>query len=193
MTDLLLVDTELLCVTGSELTEGEGPSVKTGTESDSTLLGVDLNITESLVVVGRDDDVDGLDGSVEGLVEVLLADLQLEKGSIDLVDDTDGLDSLGQSLTQDGLGLHTDTVNAVDDDEGTIGNSESSSDFRREIYVTGGVNQVDQELVACERAGLARCEKTILRAKAWAHSRSFGRWRRGPPSPSQSTWKWRWT
>ena len=151
MTDLLLVDTELLCVTGSELTEGEGPSVKTGTESDSTLLGVDLNITESLVVVGRDDDVDGLDGSVEGLVEVLLADLQLEKGSIDLVDDTDGLDSLGQSLTQDGLGLHTDTVNAVDDDEGTIGNSESSSDFRREINVTGGVDQVDQELVACER------------------------------------------
>jgi len=38
----LLVDTELLGVSGSELTEGEGPSVQTGTESDGTLLGVDL-------------------------------------------------------------------------------------------------------------------------------------------------------
>jgi hypothetical protein len=93
--------------------------VETGTEGDGALLGVDLNITEDRVVVGRDDDVDGLDGSAEGLVEVLLGHLELEQGTVDLVDDDDRLDTLGQGLTEHGLGLHTDTLDTVDDDEST--------------------------------------------------------------------------
>jgi hypothetical protein len=93
--------------------------VETGSESDGSLLGVDLDVTEDLVVVGRDDDVDGLDGSGERLVEVLLADLELEEGSVDLVDDNDGLDSLGKGLSEDGLGLDADTVDGVNDDEGS--------------------------------------------------------------------------
>jgi hypothetical protein len=50
-------------------------------------------------------------------------------------------------LTQNSLGLDTDTVNGVNDDKGTIGDTESSSNFRREIDVPGGINQVDQEFV----------------------------------------------
>jgi len=49
---LLLVDTEFLGVTGGELTEGESPSVETRAEGDGTLIGVDLDITKSDVVVG---------------------------------------------------------------------------------------------------------------------------------------------
>jgi len=97
----LLLDSELLSVSTSELVEGESPSVETGSESDGSLLGVDLNVSEGLVVVGGDDNVDGLDGSGERLVELLLSDLQLEKSSIDLVDDNDGLDSLSKSLPED--------------------------------------------------------------------------------------------
>lgn len=127
---LVLVDTELLGVPGSELADGESPAVETGTEGDGTLLGVDLDITEGLVVVGGDDDVDGLDNTGEVLVQVLLAELELEKSTVDLVDNDDGLDTLTKSLTQDSLGLDADTLNGVDDNERTIGDTESSSDFR---------------------------------------------------------------
>lgn len=143
-----LVDTKLLGVTDSELTDGEGPAVETGTESDGTLVGVDLDITESLVEVGGDDDVDGLNGTGEGLVQVLLGDLELEKSTVDLVDDNNGLNTLTKSLTQDSLGLDADTLDGVDDDESTVSDTEGSSDFRGEINVTGGVNEVDQEVLA---------------------------------------------
>jgi hypothetical protein len=145
--ELSLVDTELLGVSAGELSEGEGPTVKTGTESDRSLLGVDLDISEDGVVVGRDNDVNGLDGSAERLVQVLLGNLEFEKSSVDLVDDNNRLDSLTKRLSENGLGLDTNTLDTVDDDKGTIGDSESGSDFGREIDVTGRIDQVDQELV----------------------------------------------
>ena len=142
-----LVDTELLGVTVGELNEGESPAVKTGGEGDGTLLGVDLALTEDGVVVGGNDDVDGLNGTHEGLVEVLLADLKLEKSTVDLVEADDGLDTLGKGLSEHGLGLDTNTLDTVDNDKGTVSDTESGSDFGREVDVTGGVDKVDQELV----------------------------------------------
>lgn len=144
---LVAVNTELLGVLDGELADGEGPAVKTGTESNGTLLGVDLDITKDLVEVGGDNDVDGLDGTREVLVQVLLAELELEKSTVDLVDDKDGLDTLTKSLAEHSLGLNADTLDGVDDDESTVSDTESGSDLRREINVTGGVDQVDQELV----------------------------------------------
>lgn len=144
---LALVNTELLGVSASELSKGESPTVQTGGEGDGTLVRVDLDVSEGGVGVSGDNDVDGLDGSAESLVEVLLGNLQLEQSSVDLVDTQDGLDSLGQRLSQYGLGLDTDTFDTVDNDQGTIGDSEGGSDFGREIDVTGGIDQVDQELV----------------------------------------------
>jgi hypothetical protein len=144
---LVLVNTELLGVPAGELADGESPSVQTGTEGDGTLLGVDLDITEALVVVGGNDDVDRLNDTGEVLVQVLLGDLELEKSTIDLVDDNNGLDALTESLTQDGLGLDAHTLDGVDDDKGTVGDTESGSDFGGEINVTRRVDQVDQELV----------------------------------------------
>ena len=122
--------------------------METGTESDGALVRVDLDITESLVEVGGDDDVDGLDGTREGLVEILLGDLKLEKSTVDLVDDNNGLNTLTESLTQDSLGLDANTLDSVDDDESTVSDTEGSSDFGREINVTGGVDQVDKEVLA---------------------------------------------
>jgi hypothetical protein len=122
--------------------------VKTGTESNGTLVGVDLNVTEGLVVVGGDNNVHRLDGTSERLVQVLLGDLELQQRTVDLVDDTDGLDTLTKSLAQHGLGLDTHTRDTVDDDQGTVGDTERSSDLGGEVDVTGGVDQVDQELVA---------------------------------------------
>lgn len=147
---LLAVNTELLGVLDGELADGESPAVETGTESNGTAVGVDLDVTESLVEVGSDDDVDGLDGTREGLVQILLGDLQFEQSTVDLVDDKDGLDTLGQGLTQDGLGLDTDTGDTVDNDQGTISDTESGGNLGREINVTGGIDQVDQELVTVD-------------------------------------------
>jgi hypothetical protein len=144
---LVAVDTELLGVLDGELADGEGPAVKTGTEGNGTLLGVDLDITENLVEVGGDNDVDGLNGTREVLVKVLLAELELEKSTVDLVDDKDGLDALTKSLAEHSLGLNADTLDGVDDDESTVSDTESGGNLRREIDVTGRVDQVDQELV----------------------------------------------
>jgi hypothetical protein len=82
------------------------------------------------------------------LVKVLLGELELEKGTVDLVDDEHGLDTLGKSLTKHGLGLHTDTFDGVDDDESTVGDTEGGGNLGREVDVTGRVNQVDQEVSA---------------------------------------------
>jgi len=145
---LVLVNTELLGVANGELADSEGPAVETGTESDGALVRVDLDITECLVKVGGDNDVDGLDGTRERLVQILLGNLKLEKSTVDLVDNDDGFDTLTESLTQDSLGLDAHTLNGVDDDESTVSDTEGSSDLRREINVTGGVDEIDQEVLA---------------------------------------------
>ena len=142
---LLLVDTKLLGVTGGELTESEGPSVETRTEGDGTLLGVDLDITKSSIVVGRDDDVDALDGTGELLVQLLGLDLKLEQGAVDLVDDDDRFDTLGKSLSEHGLGLNADALDTIDDHQSTVGDTESGGNLGREIDVSWRVDQVDQE------------------------------------------------
>lgn len=118
--ELSLVNTELLGVSASEVSERESPTVETGTEGDGTLLGVDHGVSESGIGVSGNDNVDGLNGSAERLVKVFLGNLQLEKSSVDLVDDKDGLDSFTQRLTEDSLSLDTDTLNTVNNDKSTI-------------------------------------------------------------------------
>lgn len=122
--------------------------MESGSERDGSLVGVDLDVAEDGVVVGRDDDVDRLDRTGERLVEILLGDLELEESAVDLVDDDDGLDALSEGLAKDGLGLDADSLNAVDDDESSIGDTEGGGDLGREVDVTGGVDQVDEELSA---------------------------------------------
>ena len=148
---LVAVDTKLLGIPSRELTDGERPTVKTGAESDSAAVGVHLDIAKGLVDVGRNDDVDRLNGTREGLVEVLLGDLELEERTVDLVDDNDGLNTLTEGLPEHSLGLNAHTLDGVDDDESTVSDTEGSSDLGREINVTGRVDQVDKEVLAYAR------------------------------------------
>lgn len=145
---LVLVNTKLLGISDGELSDSESPTVKTGTKCNGTLVRVNLDVTEDLVEIGGDDDVDGLDGSGEGLVQILLGDLELEKSTINLVDDNDGLNTLTESLSEHSLGLDTHTLNGVNDDEGTVSDTQGSGNFRREINVAWGIDQVDQEISA---------------------------------------------
>jgi hypothetical protein len=148
---LLSVDTKLLGISHGELTNGEGPAVETRAKGNSTLVGVNLDITEDLVKVGGDDDVDGFNGSGERLVQILLVDLEFEEGSVDFVDDDDGLDSFTEGLTEDGFGLDADAFDTVDDDEGSVRDSESGSDFGGKVDVAGRIDKIDQEPTTCQK------------------------------------------
>ena len=150
---LLTVNTELLGVLDGKLADSESPAVETGSKSNGTSVGVDLDVTKGLVEVSGDDDVNGLDGTGERLVEVLLGDLQLKQSTVDLVDDQDGLDTLSQGLTQDSLSLDTDTRHTVDNDKCTVSDTESGRDLRRKVNVTRRVDQVDQELATVDLLG----------------------------------------
>lgn len=82
------------------------------------------------------------------MVKILFTNLKLKKSTIDLVNNDNRLDTLTKSLSEDSLRLHTDTFNAVDNDKGTVGDTESSSNFGRKVNVARRVDQVDQELVS---------------------------------------------
>ena len=126
---LILVHTKFLGVSAGELAKGKAPAVKTRSESDSSLIRVYLDIAQGDIMVGGDDDVHVLDGTLEGLVEGFFVDLEFEKGTVDLVDDNNRLDTLGKGLTEHGFCLYANTLNAIYYDEGTVCNTESSSDF----------------------------------------------------------------
>lgn len=146
---LLSLDTELGGIDLSELGDGESPSEKSGTEGAGTGDWVNLEFLELVVLVvwvliGSDKNVDILDNSEEFLIHGLTINLKFEDTSIDLVDHENWDDFLTESLSEDGLGLYGSTLDIVDDDKGTIGNSEGGSDFSGEINVTRGVNEVDE-------------------------------------------------
>jgi hypothetical protein len=130
------------------LTKSETPAVETRSEGDGTLVRINLDITEGVIVVGRDNDVHGLNCTKEGLIKILFGHLKLEKSAVDLVYDDDGLDPLAKSLTKDGLSLHTNTLNAIYDDEGAVCHTKGGCDFRGEIDVSRRIDKIDQELMA---------------------------------------------
>ena len=135
--ETITVELELLGVGGSEAGEGEGPAEEGGAESDGTDGGVNLlGLSHVGKLVGGDDNVSILDDTLEVLVHGLTINLKLKDATIDLVDHHDGLNLLSKSLTEDSLGLHTDTLDVIDDNESTIGDTKGGGDLRREIDVT---------------------------------------------------------
>lgn len=65
-----------------------------------------------------------------------------------LVDNNYRLDTLAKGLTKHSLGLDAHALDGVDDDKRTIGDTESSSDFGREVNVTRRVDEIDQKVLA---------------------------------------------
>ena len=59
--------------------------METRAEGNVTRLGLDLDVTDLLVKVGGDDDVDVLDHTLEVLEESLLLELELKETTIDLL------------------------------------------------------------------------------------------------------------
>ena len=125
------LDLELGRVDLGELLERERPAMEAGAEAHCALRRVDLDVAHrsALVAVGGDDDVDALDNALKGLEEILLLELELEESAVHLVHEEDGLDALGNGLTQHGLRLHAHARHAVDDDEGAVSDAQSGRDL----------------------------------------------------------------
>lgn len=143
----VFVNIEFFGVVNGELVDSEGLVVEIGIESDGVFVRVDLDIIECFVKVGGDNDVDGFDGMRERLVQIFFGNLKFEKSMVDFVDNDDGFDMFIESLMQDSFGLDVYIFNGVDDNESIVSDMEGSSDFRREINVIGGVDEVDQEVL----------------------------------------------
>lgn len=138
-------NTKLGCIHLGKATEGESPLLETRTKGNSAVLRRNLEVTEGIITISGDDNVDGLDGTAEVLISLLGISLKLEKKTIDLVEKEDGLDTLTKSLTKNSLGLHTNTLDTIDDNKSTVSNTKSSSNLRAEVNVSGGVDKVDEE------------------------------------------------
>ena len=88
-----------------------------------------LGLSHVFELIGGNDDVSILDDTLEVLVHGLTIDLELKDTSVNLVDHHDRLDLLAEGLTEDGLCLHTDTFDVIDDDESTICDTEGGRDL----------------------------------------------------------------
>jgi len=137
------VNTEFLGVDLGESCQSEGPSLITRTEANITSGWVELDVSESFVLVGGDDDIDGFNDTLEVSVGGFLVELEFEEGSVDFVDHEYWLDTLSKSLSEYSFGLYANTLDAIYYDKGTISNTKGSSYFRREINVTWGIDQID--------------------------------------------------
>mmetsp|Transcript_53368 Transcript_53368/g.149108 ORF Transcript_53368/g.149108 Transcript_53368/m.149108 type:complete len:218 (+) Transcript_53368:2214-2867(+) len=113
-------------------------------EGHRALVRVHLVVSHQLVVVCCDDHVYILNGLAETLIHVLGLHLQLQNAAVHLVHKQARLHALRQGLAQHGLRLHRAALNAIDNDHGTVGDTEGGRDLGREIHVAGGINKVDQ-------------------------------------------------
>jgi len=124
------IELKLLRVCSGKPGEGEGPAEEGRTKGNSASSWVNLlALSHVLELISGDDDVSVLDDTLEVLVHGLAIDLQLKDTTIDLVDEKNWLDLLTESLTEDSLSLHANTFDVIDDDEGTISDTEGSSDL----------------------------------------------------------------
>ncbi len=76
--------------------------------------------------------------------------LKLKETTIELVDGDNRLDPLSESLAKHSLSLNGNTLDTVDNNEGTVSDTKSGSNLSGEVNVTRGVNQVDKELAALQ-------------------------------------------
>merc|ERR1712119_47538 len=141
------IHTKLGGVHLSKLLEGESPSVKTGAESNGSIVYIYTDNTHGAIVVtvGCNNDIHVLDDPLEGLVQLLLFQLQLQESAVHLVHEEDWADTFSDSLPQDSLGLHTNTRDTVNHNKGSVSYTEGSCHLGGEVNVAGGVDQIDQE------------------------------------------------
>merc|ERR1719400_1013543 len=83
--------------------------------------------------------------SLEGLIQLLLLELQLKESTVHLVHEEDGADTLGNGLPEHSLGLNADTRHTINNHKSSVSHTQSCGNLGGEVNVTGRVDQVNQE------------------------------------------------
>ena len=73
------------------------------------------------------------------------------------------LDALSHGLAQHGLGLHAHALDAVDDDERTVGDAQSGGDLGREVNVAGRVCKPEGSATQALAAYRGGCQNPVRR------------------------------
>ena len=147
----ILLDAKLRGVHLGEDGQRKRPVVQASGKANGTLLRGDGDITQGFVGVRRHDDVRVFDNSAIVLVRFFAIQHEFQKASVELIHRHYRFDTLTQRLSQHGFRLHANAFDAIDDDQGAIGNTQSGGNFGRKINVARGINQVDQVVVAISR------------------------------------------
>ncbi len=96
------------------------------------------------VEAGLGGDGDGVvGGEADGLFDHLLGAVDVGGGEVDLVDDGDDLEAVGDGEIGVGEGLGLDALGGVDDEEGAFAGGERAGDLVGEVDVAGGVDEVE--------------------------------------------------
>lgn len=122
-------DLEFSRVNLGESGQGEGPLIFSGSEGDVTLLGVKHEVSHGFNFIVGNDNVDHINHSDEVLIHRFRIGLELKDRSINLVNHQHGSNSFGHGLSKHSFGLHANSFDGVDNDQSSISNSESGSDF----------------------------------------------------------------
>lgn len=105
------------------------------------LLRVHRTVTHGTIVLEcGDSHVGVLNGILVVLKCLLTILLKLEEAAVKLVNSQDRPDALSESLAQHSLGLDRHALNAINDHESAIRDTEGSSDLRREVNVAWRIN-----------------------------------------------------
>jgi len=139
----LTVNFEFIGEDVRESGEGESPNVFSGSEGDVSFLGQEIQVSHIRLFILRNNDVNHINDSDVILIHRFRVILEFKDLSIDFVDEKDWSDFFSHGLSEDGFGLDANSFNTVDDDEGTVGNSKCGGDFRGEIDVSWGVDEID--------------------------------------------------
>jgi hypothetical protein len=127
---LVKIDLKLVSVDTSKTSKGESPTEESGTESNSTVGGINLlRLAHIIALVGGDNDVGVLNDTLKVLIHGLAVNLEFKDSTIDLVDEKDWLNLFTEGLTENSFCLHANTFDVIDNYEGTISDTEGSSDF----------------------------------------------------------------
>jgi len=137
--------TILLRINTSKVSDGECPSLESGTECACSLCWVHLHIFHLLVLECVDEFIDLADSLFKDLVGLFTGAHELGDNTVDLVKHKGWDHTFGKSLTQHCFSLDANSFTAIYDNQCTISNTECSCNLRAEVHVSWRVNQVNQE------------------------------------------------
>ena len=138
-------------------------------ESNRSVVDIHTGNTNGAIIVitiGGNNYVHVIHDPLEVLVELLLLQLQLQKGAVHLVHEEDVKDTLSNSLSRSARRLHHD--------KSSISHTESSGDLGREVNVARWVNPIDP------RIQFQGSRQASLRGPAW--------WTPDPWGPCLKAW-----